>query len=163
MILLISERFIRKKGYKNVPDGFRGLKWASSCADYKDLVLLQKDAANPSLEIFRREKEPMLFDDAVLKAVYYLFYDEKLCAVMIRYQGAKNFFLLNQALEIKHGWPTTPPHNSRYRKNEFCWLNDNVDICLRMNLLDNGSLSYVYKPIWDPTGIDIAKFENIEF
>jgi len=88
-------------GYKNEPDGFRGVKWGTELSSRKDMQRLAQDK-NGNV-YYKRRNDKMHFADASLKMVWYREHHHQFESVYIESRGTDNQSSLLAALNRQFG------------------------------------------------------------
>lgn len=88
-------------GYKNEPDGFRGVKWGTELSSRKDMQRLAQDK-NGNV-YYKRHNDKMQIGDAPLNMVWYREHHHQFESVYMEASGADNQSSLLAALNHRFG------------------------------------------------------------
>ncbi|HOL68047.1 MAG TPA: CsgG/HfaB family protein, partial [bacterium] len=109
-------------GYKNEPDGFRGIKWGTAFSSLTGMKPV-KDEGN--IKQCQKENESLLIGKAQLERIIYSFYKEQLESVTAETRGKENFEKLKVATQERFG-----PGNQK-SENEWRWEGTVTSISLQ--------------------------------
>lgn len=127
---LVPEEYYRygeeksKKGYKNEPEGFRGIKWGTLISSVGNLKIIKSEG---------NYKECIKVDDvlqikkAKLEKILYSFYKDRLESISIEVKGKENFENLKEATFEMFG------EGVKKNEEEWIWEGNITSIVLKYN------------------------------
>jgi len=80
--------------FKNEPSGYGDIFWGKDISALKDMKFLRHEGKKKEVGVYKREGDPLLLGDAVLKSIEYKFMGNKLFSVVIRVGDLLNFIRL---------------------------------------------------------------------
>ena len=111
--------------YKNMPDGFRGIKWGTKIDSLNDMKYLS-EGFDGGLRYYTRKNDDLSIGKAKLEAIWYGFCLKNFCQVMIFSEGYENYTGLRDAVFEKYG----KGHKEENKNNlEYSWT-DSISISL---------------------------------
>lgn len=110
--LIISTFLLINMGFafQNEPDGFRGLKWGNPPT--KNMVFYDNFGENVNIYFLLGEK--LSIGRAQFRKIHYWFYDKRLAAVSMNFDGKENFDLLESICQYRFGTETTRIEDTMY-------------------------------------------------
>ncbi|MCM8770075.1 MAG: hypothetical protein NC911_10515 [Candidatus Omnitrophica bacterium] len=109
-------------GYKNEPDGFRGIKWGTPLSSLTGMKLV-KDAGN--LKEYQKEDDVLQIGQAKLEKITYSFYQGLLESITAETKGKENFEQLKTAAQERFG------AGHQRSEDEWCWEGSTTSIFLQ--------------------------------
>ncbi len=133
------------------PTGFRDMPWGSSPSSVVGGMTLEYN--DHDSKCYTRKQENLKIGDADLKWIGYCYHKDRLFSVWIKFDGARNFSKIQEALVQKYG----KPHRQNSYAEDYLWAAKGSDVALSLTFNDirqNGELTYLYVPIYDDLGKD---------
>ena len=131
------------RAFQNEPNDFRGIEWGT---DYHELKGLTKVTSQSSLDYYTKKDEEMTIGDASLKMVVYIFYQNKLCGVILDFKPSPNFQIIKTALFDQYG----EGYQANRYDEKYRWSGTNVDITLEYDdITRKGKVIYTFIPIYE--------------
>lgn len=116
------------KGYKNEPDGFRGIKWETLPSSIPNLKLIKTDG---NYKEYIKTDDTLQIGKAKIEKITYSFYKDQLEKVIIEVKGKENFDYLKEISFEKFGQGT------KKNENEWVWEGNITSISLKYNNEEN--------------------------
>jgi hypothetical protein len=165
IILLLSSVSAYAETDPNRWDGFRDLKWGTNIKDTNDpnMVLMSGNSGNDEIQVYRRSNDNLSFSDAKLTSIFYSFYKDRLCLVMIKAKEEENYTALKAAVFAYYG-KGKQQENKSINIKSWEWASDfgncteDVHMTLKYDLFNGETeLLMSYKPIYNEIAADNAK------
>ena len=132
------------------PGSFRGIPWGSDIGQGTEFVVLREIR---DFKICSRKGEGHQIDGVEVEEVRYEFYKNKFYSATVKFTGDRTFRSFFDSLFLGYG----PPESRTKYSEEYEWSSHELNIILRyFQSEQNGSLEYLYKPIFD----QITRDEN---
>lgn len=128
--------------FQNEPNDFRGIEWGT---DYHEIKGLTKVTTRSPLDYYTKKDEDMTIGDASLKMVVYIFYENKLCGVILDFKSSSNFEIIKTTLFDRYG----EGYQANRYDEKYRWSGTNVNITLEYDdITRKGKVIYYYIPIY---------------
>jgi hypothetical protein len=128
--------------FQNEPNDFRGIEWGT---DYHEIKGLTKVTTRSPLDYYTKKDEDMTIGDARLKMVVYIFYENKLCGVILDFKSSPNFQIIKTELFDRYG----EGYQANRYDEKYRWSGTNVNITLEYDdITRKGQVIYYYIPIY---------------
>jgi len=132
------------------PGSFNGIPWGSDIGQETGFVVLKEIR---DFKICSRKSESHQIDGVEVEEIRYEFYKNKFYSATMKFNGDRNFRSFLDCLSLRYG----PPVSRMKYPEEYEWSSHGLNVILRYFQSDkNGSLEYLYKPIFD----QITREEN---
>jgi hypothetical protein len=144
---------VRKKiaAFPNQPDGFRGIKWGTRVEDLEHLKLLEQTG---DFEVYAKTDDNLNLGETDLEKIVYMFYKGRFAGLVIEYESAINYRIIDRALVEYYG-PGQPQSNIQ-KKHQ--WDGFEVLIGHEFNSGKNkGRIIYAYKPVMEKSEKDLTQ------
>ena len=139
LIFLVFLLPITVLAFQDEPDGFRGIEWGTDISEWPDM-------SHVSRNVYQREDDELMIEDANVKRIHYKTYEGRLWGVSINYKGFSNHEKVQQTLFYLYG---EADRSNRVTEN-YTWMGEDVWISLHYSevLGERGSINYYYRPLW---------------
>lgn len=121
-------------GYKNEPDGFRGIKWGQRLSTRKDMRLLDHDKNGN--RYYSRRGDKLRIGGATLQSIYYRSHRHQFEAVVISASGSGNQDALLAALKHQFGAGA----RANQFENKYIWDGPTTRIYVECDFMHDCSL-----------------------
>ncbi len=130
------------RAFQNEPNNCRGMEWGT---EYHKLKGFTKVTTRSSLDYYTKKGEEMSCGDARLEMVVYLFFEKKLCGVILNFKSSPNFQTIKAALFDQYG----KGYQANRYDEKYRWAGTNVNITLEYDdITRKGTVVYYYMPIY---------------
>lgn len=135
-----------KGAEKSYPDNvskskFRDMEWGAYFEEIEGLVIA--DPASP-VKSYVRKNENLMFGDVEVENIYYGFFNDMFCAVVLTFTAPDVAPALRDHLVELHG----PPAESSELGGGLFFSWDAPELEIDLSYHNKGSLTYRYKPIF---------------
>jgi hypothetical protein len=128
--------------YQNEEDGFRGLKWGAPVPEGWKMTDFQPVYGGVSR--YERPGEDLTLGAAKLKRVSYNFWQGRMFAVYVEFEGPSNFSGVMESCSKRFGAPDKPDKSQQ----TFCWFGSVTTVLLQFSdVAGSGSLFVVSEAI----------------
>ena len=130
------------KAFQDEPNDCRGIEWGT---EYHALKGFNKISSQSSLDYFTKRDEEMTCGEARLEMVVYIFYQKKLCGVVLNFKSSPTFQTIKASLFDRHG----KGYQANRYDEKYRWAGTNITITLEYDdITQKGQVVYYYMPIY---------------
>jgi hypothetical protein len=144
---------VREKvaAFPNQPEGFRGIKWGTRVEDLEHLRLLEQAG---DFEVYAKTDDNLSLGETGLDKIVYMFYKGMFSGLVIEYESAINYRIIDRALVEFYG----PGQAQRDSRKQHQWDGFDVLIGHEFNSGTNkGRVIYAYKPAMEKSEKDVTR------
>lgn len=133
------------------PDGFRGMKWGTRVENLKHLDLLEQAGG---FEVYAKTDDKLSIGEVGLKKIVYMFYKGTFAGLVIEYESASNYRIIQRTLADVYG----PGQVLSGPKKKHHWDGFDIFIGHEFNIGTNkGRIVYAYKPVMEKSEREVIR------